>query len=484
MKRRILLTTLLVATIAVVAFGVPLGIVVRHQYRNEAILQLERHTIEAALTIDNGSMEGSDLAELPLIAGTKLALYRPDGTRITGDGPTTGGELVAVAASNRVADLIGDDGIIVTVPIVSNEQVIGVLRGERGPSAFETRIWRAWMVMSGLALSSVIVAGLVASRLARRLSRPLDRVHDAAMRLGDGDFTVSVEPSGIVELDDVATALASTAVRLGNQIARERTFSADASHQLRTPLTGLRLVLETEREFPRQDPQAIVEDALHEVDRLERTIDDLLRLARNAQVDRRPLDVATMLHDVERRWHGRVSAAGRRIVVNVDDVDEETDNASPRASAAAVANIVDVLVDNAVRHGRGIITLSTRHIDGGVSIGVSDEGGDMSVAADDVFERRQRMFSAGDVTERPHGIGLALARSLADAEGGRLQLAATRPSTRFELVLSSNGGTRQLRADRQPPDDKLDSASVVATPQNALVIASTRRPTVDIESLR
>ena len=461
MKRRILLTTLLVATIAVVAFGVPLGTVVRHQYRNEAILQLERRTIEAALTIDNGSMEGSDLAELPFVAGTKLALYRPDGTRITGDGPTTGGELVAAAASNRVADLIGDDGIIVTVPIVSNEQVVGVLRGERGPSAFETRIWRAWMVMAGLAFGSVIVAGLIASRLARRLSRPLDRVHNAAMRLGDGDFTVSVEPSGIVELDDVATALASTAVRLGNQIARERTFSADASHQLRTPLTGLRLVLETEREFPREDPRAIVEDALHEVDRLERTIDDLLRLARNAQVDRRPLDPASILHDVERRWHGRASAAGRRIVVNVD---QESVGSSPKASAAAVANIIDVLVDNAMRHGSGIIILSMRHIDGGVSIGVSDEGGDMSAVADDVFERRERMSSDGDVTERPHGIGLALARSLADAEGGRLQLAATRPSTRFELLLSSNSGTRRMRADRQYHDETLEHVGPVATP--------------------
>ena len=453
MKRRILSTTLLVATIAVVAFGVPLGIVVRHQYRNEAVLQLERHTIEAALTIDNGAMEGSDLAELPLVAGTKLALYEPDGKRIAGDGPSTGGDLVAAAASNRVADAIGDEGIIVAVPIVSNEQVIGVLRGERGSSAFEARIWRAWIVMSGLALSSVIVAGLIASRLARRLSRPLDRVHDAAMRLGNGDFTVSVEPSGIAELDDVATALASTAFRLGNQIARERTFSADASHQLRTPLTGLRLVLETEREFPRQDPRAIVDDALHEVDRLERTIDDLLRLARDSQVDRRPLDVESMLHDVERRWHGRASAAGRRITVHVDN---EAASDLPKASSAAVGNIIDVLVDNAMRHGKGLITLSMRHVDGGVSIGVSDEGADMGSEAGDVFERRVHSSPDGDVNERPHGIGLALARSLADAEGGLLHLAATEPSTRFELVLSSNGGSRRLRADRQRADSKLE----------------------------
>lgn len=463
MKRRILLTTLTVATIAVVVFGLPLAIVVRHQYRNEAILQLERHTIEAALTIDNGAMEGADIAELPLVSGTKLSLYRPDGARLTGDGPATGGAIVAAAASNRVADFIGDDGIVVTVPIVANEQVVGVLRGERGPSAFETRIWRAWTVMAGLAMSAVFVAGLIASRLARRLSRPLDRVHDAAMRLGDGDFTVSFERSGISELDDVGSALSSTAATLGNQLARERTFSADASHQLRTPLTGLRLVLETERDFPRPDRITVIDDALHEVDRLEQTIDDLLRLARNAPVDRHPLDLAKMLTETERRWHTRVAHVDRRIVL---DLEQPTDRQHvqhergsglvlPRASPSAVTNIIDVLVDNAMRHGSGTITLSMRAVDGGVIVGVGDEGAGMSGNPEAVFLRRERTAEPiAGALQRPHGIGLALARSLAEAEGGRLHLAAIKPTTRFELVMSSNSRSNHPRADRmRTPSD-------------------------------
>ena len=115
---------------------------------------------------------------------------------------------------------------------------------------------------------------------ARRLSRPLDALTAAADRLGDGDFSAQVAPSGVVEIDTVARSINATADRLAVVLERERAFSADASHQLRTPLTALRLRLEGEVLSSDDAPRPALVHALEEIDRLQSTIEDLLRLAR------------------------------------------------------------------------------------------------------------------------------------------------------------------------------------------------------------
>ena len=102
-----------------------------------------------------------------------------------------------------------------------------------------SRTHRAWLVTALIALGAMLVAVLLARWQARRLTRPVDTLVESAERLGEGDFAVRNTPSGIEELDHVGGALDRTAVRLGELIARERAFSADASHQLRTPITGL-----------------------------------------------------------------------------------------------------------------------------------------------------------------------------------------------------------------------------------------------------
>ena len=144
--------------------------------------------------------------------------------------------------------------------------------------------------MTGLAVFVAMVAAAAGLLLSRHLTRPLRRLRDAAVRLGEGDFTVSAPPSGVAELDAAATALTATARRLGDLVERERAFTADASHQLRTPLTSLRLALENELAQPRSDPTQALRDALVDVDRLEATLTDLLALARDTVADRRIAD--------------------------------------------------------------------------------------------------------------------------------------------------------------------------------------------------
>ena len=219
-----------------------------------------------------------------------------------------------------------------------------------------------------------------------------------------------------------AAALAVTADRLDQLVSRERAFSADASHQLRTPLAGLRLQLETALAESGNDPTPPFEHALVQVDRLDATIDDLLALRRDAEPRRVSLEVAAVLDGVDARWRGALAEHGRPLRVRADE------HLPPvTVSAAAVRQILDVLVANALEHGAGPVDVVARSTGGGLALEVSDEG--PGVAA----EGRVAIFTRRTPNE-DRGIGLPLARSLAEAEGGRLILRGDRATCTFSLL--------------------------------------------------
>jgi len=315
---------------------------------------------------------------------------------------------------------------VVAVPVADEERVVAVVRAASPAAAIDARVGRAWLAMAGLAAGAVAVAGLVARVLAGRLGRPVDALAVTAARLGEGDFSVRAGRSGVVEVDAVASTLDATAERLGQLLARERTFSADASHQLRTALAGLRLRLEAARLLPEADQELAIADALVEADRLEDTIEQLLALARDAGVVRGRLAPGGVLQTLESSWRGRLAAAGRPLRLQL-----EGELPQVRASAAAVTQVLDVLVSNAAEHGSGTVTVRVRAAPGGLAVEVSDEG--PGVAGDS-----ERVFARRDGTAVGHGIGLALARSLAEAEGGRLLLQHSQPPTVFVLLLPAD----------------------------------------------
>jgi signal transduction histidine kinase len=312
--------------------------------------------------------------------------------------------------------------VAVAIPVTSNESLIGAVRASASGATMAGRIWRAWLLMLLSGLVAIALGGLLAWWQARRLAAPLARLASAARRIGHGDFTSTAPRSGLGEIDDVAGALDATAGRLGAALQRERSFSADASHQLRTPLSALRLDLEfalLEEAVDRRH----VEDALGEVDRLAETIDDLLALARDTHGDRDVLDIGGLFDEIEAEWHGRLASEGRPLRV------ARAENLPPvRMSEAAARQILSVMMNNAAIHGAGVTSVTSRLTSDCVALDVADEGPGFPADVDGAFARRPDGGSH-------HGIGLALARALAEAEGGRLVVTRAGPRPIVSLLL-------------------------------------------------
>jgi signal transduction histidine kinase len=422
-KRRIVISIVGVAAVAVLVLGVPLAVAFAHLYTSQEVLRLEHQASETRRTVDISTVGRGDPVELPAIGASRFAVYDPAGHRIAGDGPSLADEPVRSALLGNVRDARQGGTIVVAVPINGNERIIGALRASKPESFLVDRTRRTWLVMGLISVGALSIAALLALWQARRLTRPVDTLVSAAERLGAGDFSVRTQTSLVEELDHLGRALDTTAERLGGLVARERAFSADASHQLRTPIAGLRLQVEAALMTPGADLHEVLAGTLEPIDRLESTVDNLLRLARDVQIDRSPLDLGQLVRDVDRDWHGTFAAAGRPLRVTTDG-----DLPAPAVSLPAVRQVLDVLVENAERHGAGVVTVGVRRVPGGVAVEVADEGGGVTdVHA--VFRRR---------TDGGRGIGLALARTLAEAEGGRLVLERTGTAPRFALFLPAD----------------------------------------------
>jgi signal transduction histidine kinase len=421
MRARLIAAIAGVAAAAVMLLAIPLALVLQNNYRDDELLRLQRDTVAATREIDLTS--NRDPIEVPPSSDT-LAVYNRAGERVAGHGPRVADPLVRGAIrSGRIADQHTEGKFAVAVPLLTNERVTGAARGVRDDSAAAGRTHRAWLALGGLAAGIVILAIGAALLLSRRLASPLERLASAARRLGHGDFWVRSPRTGVAEADSVAEALDVTAERLGDLVSRERAFSSNASHQLRTPLAALRLELEALE--MRGNPPAEVSRALAEVDRLQATIDTLLSVARDSADQSDESDLPALLGEIEERWHGPLAAQGRplRVAVNGDDL-------VAQASPSVVSEVIGVLLDNAFRHGEGAVSLTARAASGSIAIDVGDEGPGFSGDPEPAFERR-----SGSADGEGHGIGLDLARSLAVAEGGRLIVTRARPAPILTLLL-------------------------------------------------
>lgn len=416
----------MVAAIVIVActvtlLGVPLGIVLQQRQSDETVRELTQLAVLAAAHVN---VDAPSSSRLPVAeANQMVGVYSGDGTRLGGAGPLRLEPNARPKADSEPAvnALHGDR--VVVASVLDKDRPVAIVRVSEPLNANRSRIWTTWAWLGAAALAVVGVVSAGAALLVRRLTRPLDALRSDAARIGDGDFTVRPARSGVRELDQVGDALASTALRVGGLVEREQAFSADASHQLRTPLAGLRLTLESELAHPQPDPSRALHVALSAVERLETTIDQLLDLARDTTAAQRPpIDVVPVVDEIARRWHALLAQRSRPLRFSAP-----ADVLLAKVSASAIVHVVDVLIDNAREHGRGAVELTLLGEPSLIVLAVADEGPgiDDSTA---IFDRRNAQASG-------RGIGLALARRLIEAEGGRLELATTTGGVCFEIAI-------------------------------------------------
>jgi signal transduction histidine kinase len=423
-RRRLVVAIAGVAAVAVLLLALPLGVVLSRHYRDEDLLRLQRDAVAATRAIDVPSRAG-DPVELPR-TGDALGVYDRAGARIAGRGPSRAPEPVRRALrTRRLTDGSGDGRLAAAVPLLSGERVTGALLATRSDAEATRDARAAWLLIGAVSLGIILAAMVAALLLGRRLAGPLERLAADARRLGHGDFSVRSTRAGIPELDEVGAALDATAARLDDLLRRERAFSADASHQLRTPLQALRIELEAIE--LRGDAPAEVEAALAQVDRIGATIDTLLAVARDADRREEVADMRSLLDDAESIWRGPLAAEGRPMRVRLRASDSRA-----RASGPLVREVLDVLIANAERHGEGAVTLTLERRDGWLALDVADEGAGFA-DPEHAFVRRGAGGNGGG-----HGIGLALARSLAEAEGGSLTIADPGPGPVVRLLLPAS----------------------------------------------
>ncbi len=411
---------LLVATVAVAGFGIPLALSVRATYRDEALLSLSEEASRAAVAVAPSFARNNDLPELPTPApDSHVALYDTTGRRIVGQGPTTADEAVSQALTGATGRRQGRD-LVVAIPVSENEHVVGAIRTSQPGNVVASRTARTWLAMGALAALILAATSLLAARRSRTLAKPLSQLRDDADVIGAGGEVPARDATGIDEIDEIHSAITEAATRLNTTLVRERAFSADLAHQLRTPITSLRLRLETIQIGLGPSGNQIAA-TLGDLDRLEQTIDDLLLLARDAEPTREPHPLGIMLRQAHERWEPRIAQAGRALELDIEPSLPWTE-----ASPAAVRQILDVLLDNALKHGAGAIGLSANRVRHGAVVAVSDHG-TATLDTAQLFVRRND-DAAGT------GIGLAFAQRLARAEDVRLVLAEPRTGVTFHLV--------------------------------------------------
>jgi len=282
-------------------------------------------------------------------------------------------------------------------------------------------------VLVVLSVIAVLAGVLVASLQARTFAEPITRLADRAERLGAGESRFEPLVTGIAEVDRVAEVLARSAQQMTRSLASERDFASDASHQLRTPLTALLMRLE---EIAVTDDMAVVQEeagiAIAQVERLTTVVDDLLSRTRRGH-DTKPPSVSldSVIASLQREWQPAFEQAHRSVRVHGQR------GLSVRATPVALSQVLSTLLENSLAHGRGTVDVEARRSGPSVVVEVSDQGdGVPSTIAPHIFERSVS-------TAQSTGLGLALARDLAEANGGRLELIQMQPAI-FALFLSES----------------------------------------------
>lgn len=410
MRRRLINSTLAVVLVVIAVFGLSLVIVETRTIEDSAQESVESDAVRLVSIVDSRLLGGEGVTPTVLreqIEPGRYALIRIPGHDLVEIGRRPTGSVISAKEK-------GEQGETVLV--------------EASRSTVSQEIGRTMLIILAVALLAVLAAVFLAVRQAHRLSAPLTDLAETAERLGSGDPRPRHRRYGVPELDRVADVLDSSAERIARMLTAERRLAADASHQLRTPLTALSMRLE--EITLTDDPETVKEEAQIALAQVERLTDVVQRLLTNSRDPRTGSAVAFDLDEVVKQqieeWRPASRSEGRAIV--------RSGKKGLRAvgTPGAVAQVLATLIENSLMHGDGTVALRTRVTGNQAVVEVSDEG--PGVPPDLGARVFERTVSGRNST----GLGLAVARDLAEADGGRLELLQQHPPV-FALFLSREG---------------------------------------------
>lgn len=430
MTRRLLLTYLTISVLGLAVLVIPLGRTFASREQDRLVFDIERDATVVASYAEDALEAGTSPDLGALLDGYAPGLGRvivvnTDGISVydtaNPDGPSrdfsTRPEIISALDGSRndgirPSETLGYDLMYVAVPVASGGIVHGAVRITYPTSTLDARITDTWLQLATLSTIVLLTVTAVGTMLARSVTKPVRQLRDAATELAAGDLARRAPTSsGAPELRELAVTFNHTADTLEDLVASQRRFVADASHQLRTPLTALRLRLENlEPDLP--PPQrAELDTAIAETDRLARIVEGLLTLARTNNTDAglTPINLATVIADRHRLWEPQ--AATKHISLDVDT----TTTAPVLAVSGAVDQILDNLIANALNASppNSTITITTETDHDHQILHVTDEG--PGLTASEQARAFDRFWRAPTNQKQGSGLGLAIVAELAAA---------------------------------------------------------------------
>lgn len=437
LRARLLIALGYLVALVIVAFAVPLGLNLRDRVGDEvrASSRTQANVLAAGagrLVSARDREQLADLAEsVSGAARARVVIVGQNGRILsdTADPDALGADFssrpeLATALrgerfqDQRHSDTLDRDILATAVPVFNAGRVVGAVRLTQSVDAVDDAVRRTAVGIAAVGVVVLLAALLAAYLLARAITRPIERLNAAADTIAAGDLDARAPVKGSREQRSLARSFNVMTERLARAVRAQAEFVADASHQLRTPLTGLRLRIEEARASPDPEQRRRHLDAgLDELDRMSGTIDDLLVLSRTGEREGggEEVDLAEAAADARRRWER--AAAARDLTLSATD-----DGAvSAFASRADLDRAVDAVVENAIHYtpAGGAVLVRAR----GTAIEVLDDGPGLAPGEEDEVFGRFHRGRAGRTGASGTGLGLPIARELMRAWGGDATLA-------------------------------------------------------------
>ncbi len=396
MRRRLVISTIAIVLVVLGALALPVGLIVYNTAEDQLVARLtdQANTIAALVS------DAADADREPNLERIRDSLGPNDGVEIVGPTGEPIDRVRLTARSTQQVEEFAEDGSRILVSTSS------------APLDENFRAQLRSLLL--LAFGAIAAAAGLAWVQARQLARPLERLSRRAGSIGDGDFSLGpFVRTNIPEIDDIGAALETSSKRVETMLANERHFTADATHQLRTGIAGVAMRVEILSMHGDQGVSSEARVILEQTDQLNATIDELLAAARNRTTNERGVfDLVGVVQAHVDEWLPRYETSRRHIGV-------VSSNPSPPVfgTKGLAGQVIDILIDNALRHGAGAVTML---IDG-PSVTVIDQG---SGVPDD---KLTKIFAGPVDPAARHGRGLSLARRLAQVDGATLEIVGNRP---------------------------------------------------------